>query len=89
MNCKQGDLATIIKSVDGINVGKVVEVVEFAGQHSKYGAIWHIRSRGCDLITEYGAVGPECDCPDDWMRPLPPETPVASNDAVYREKESA
>lgn len=90
MNVKQGDLATIIKSVDGINVGKIVEVLQYEGEHSKFCPIWHIRSKGCDLITEYGAVGPECDCPDAWLRPLPPEPPKAANDPVYApEKESA
>lgn len=72
MNCKQGDLAVITKSVDGINVGKIVECLYLAGIHSKLGPIWHVRSAGNDLITEYGAVGPECDCADDWLKPLPP-----------------
>lgn len=83
MNCKQGDLATIIKSVDGINVGKVVQVGQYMGEHSKLGPIWHIFSKGCDLITEYGAVGPGCDCPDAWLRPLPPDDMPAANDAKY------
>ncbi len=86
MNVKQGDTATIVKSVDGINVGKIVDVVAYMGQHSKLGAIWHVRSKGSDLITEYGAVGNECDCADDWLRPLPPDTDVkveAANDELF------
>lgn len=78
-------MAVIVKSVDNINVGKIVEVRQWMGQHSKLGHIWHVRSRGNDLITEYGAVGPECDCADDWLIPLPPEVNDASNDAVYDE----
>lgn len=83
MNVKAGDLAVIIKSVDGTNVGKRVEVMFFQGEHSKFGPIWHVRSRGPQLITEYGAKGPECDCADSWLRPLLPEgLPMAANDAI-------
>lgn len=88
MNVKQGDLATIIKSTDGINVGKIVQVGQYMGEHSKLGPIWHVHSRGSDLITEYGAVGSECDCADDWLRPLPPEELKAANDERY-EREAA
>lgn len=54
------------------------------GEHSKYGRIWHVRSLGLPLVTEYGAVGPECDCAEAWLRKLPPTTTLeASNDALY------
>lgn len=83
MNVQQGDLAIIVKSVDGVNIGKIVEVCEFMGNHSKFGPIWHVRSKGNDLVTEYGAVGPECDCADDWLKPLPPDADPAANDSMF------
>ena len=84
-------MAIIVKSIDNVNVGKIVQVRQWMGEHSKLGHIWHVRSRGNDLITEYGAVGPECDCADDWLRPLPPEALEAANEVHYEEplKEAA
>ena len=77
MNVKKGDLAEIIKSVDGINVGKIVEVSDFAGNHSQHGPIWLVRSRTLDLVTEYGGVGDNLHCADDWLKriPMPGEKP--------------
>lgn len=75
MNVKKGDRAQIIGGVDGLNYGVIVEVGELMGEHSKYGPIWHVRSLGPALVTEYGAVGLECDCADAWLRKLPPTTP--------------
>lgn len=71
MRCKPGDLAEIIGGIDGLNKGKIVEVVSFAGPHSEHGAIWLIRSRTADLVTEYGGIGKTCHCADDWLKPIP------------------
>lgn len=71
MNVKKGDLAVIIKSTFGLNIGRIVEVGDMMGEHSQLGAIWHVRTKGRALVTDYGAIGPECDCADDWLRPLP------------------
>lgn len=84
MNVKRGDLARIVKSVDGLNVGKIVEVIQYMGEHSKFGPIWHVRSRIADLVTEYGAVGKECDCADDWLVPIPPETKSANDEHFHK-----
>ena len=73
MNVKQGDIAIIVKSAMGLNIGRIVEVGDYVGEHSKLGPIWHVRTKGRALVTEYGAIGPECDCADDWLRPLPPD----------------
>ena len=89
MNCKKGDLAVIIKSVDGLNVGRIVEVLDYLGEHSKYGPIWHVRTRGRALITEYGAMGPECDCADDWLRPIEPEAGQSALEVPHKLLEAA
>lgn len=86
MNVQQGDTAEIIESVDGINVGKIVEVCSFQGTHSLFGPIWRIRSTSGELITEYGAVGFACDCADKWLRKIEPGEGVDSKQA---EREAA
>lgn len=74
MRCELGDLAEIIKSVDGLSVGKIVQCIEFSGHHSKHGPIWKVRAK-TNLVTEYGGVGTEAHMPDDWLRPIrPPQT---------------
>ncbi len=73
-NVEQGDKAVIIGGTDNLNCGKIVKVGQYVGDHSKLGVIWHIRSLGLPLVTEYGAVGMECDCADRWLKKLPPET---------------
>lgn len=73
MNVKQGDTAKIIESIDGLNVGKIVEVCTFQGHHSRLGPIWRVRVlKGDQLVTEYGGVGITCDCADAWLEPHPP-----------------
>ena len=73
MNVEVGDMAVIVESTDGINVGKVVEVCSFQGVHSKLGPIWRIRCGSGDLVTEYGAIGLTCDCADAWLKRVDPE----------------
>ena len=85
MRCKVGDIAEIIESIDGLNVGKIVEVCSLQGTHTKYGPIWRVRSTGGPLITEYGAVGITCDCADAWLLP---QKLAAENKAALR-KEAA
>lgn len=75
MSIGKGDKARIIGGVDGLNVGVVVEVGDYQGEHSKFGAIFRVRSLGPDLVTEYGGVGKECDCAAAWLRKLPPVEP--------------
>lgn len=83
MKCALGDLAEIIKSIDGISVGKIVQCIEFAGHHSKHGPIWKVRAK-TDLVTEYGGVGREAHMPDDWLRPI---KPPALDKSISKSKE--
>lgn len=71
MRCKINDHAEVIGGVDGINKGKMVQVMSFAGVHTQYGPIWMCQSSQEDLITEYGAVGSTCHFADDWLKPIP------------------
>lgn len=73
MRCKVGDIAEVIGGALGLqNLGKIVEVCSYQGEHSQYGAIWRCRSLEGALITEYGAVGLSADFADDWLRPFVP-----------------
>ena len=71
-----GDLAHIIKSVDGISVGRSVQCDFIVGTHSQHGIIWQVSSKD-DLVSEYGAVGKTMHCPQDWLKKImPPELPL-------------
>jgi hypothetical protein len=71
MRVKPGDLARVI---DGAiksphNLGAIVEVCSFQGNHSEYGPIWRCKSKRT-LISEYGATGNFMDFADDWLEPI-------------------
>lgn len=72
MNSKlePGDLAIIIKSIEGASVGKIVTCIEVAGHHSQYGVIWLIEST-TPMVTEFGGVGTRAHSPQDWLRKIP------------------
>ena len=80
-NVKPGDTAKIVESTDGAMVGRIVKVLHWQGEHSKLGTIWRVRAALGELVTEYGGVGPECDCPDSWLRKFDPTQ--AANDAHF------
>ena len=71
MRCKQGDLAEIIESTDGISVGRIVQCVSLYETHWIHGPCWVVRSKD-DLMTEYGSVGKTAHVPDKWLRPIKP-----------------
>ena len=71
MNVAPGDLAEVIDSVDGLMVGRIVEVLYWAGEHSRLGTIWTCHCKD-ELVTEYGGVGNEADFADGWLRKIEP-----------------
>jgi hypothetical protein len=75
MNVRPGDLAEVIKTTDGIQVGIQVTVKEYAGIHSKLGVMWLCESSGT-LVTEYGATGNCAHFADDWLRKIEPPKPI-------------
>lgn len=72
MSLEPGDLAIVTKSLDGHATGKIVECVQidFIG-HPQYGTIWLVRSRGSDLISEYGGISDTVHVPQDWLKKIP------------------
>lgn len=69
MQVKPGDVAEVIKSVDGAAIGMTVTVVSFQGHHSQYGPIWRCQSTDT-IVTEFGGFGNEADFADDWLRKI-------------------
>ena len=69
-NLEPGDLAIIIKSIEGAAVGKIVTCIEYAGEHSKYGRVWLVESPTA-LVTEFGGIGTRAHMPQDWLRKIP------------------
>lgn len=80
---KSGDLCHIVEGAlgkKGPNIGKVVTVTAFRGEHSKHGRIWQVT--GSSLVTEYGAVALAV-CAQSWLKKIePPNLPLKQ-----REKE--
>jgi hypothetical protein len=78
---KSGDLCEVIggafNELAGPNIGKLVTVRSFRGEHPLYGRIFRCEGEG--LITEYGAFGSIADFAQSWLRKLPPDTKVNSS----------
>lgn len=66
-----GDLATIVQSVMGVSVGKIVQCVDRVGVHSQYGVVWNVRSKDA-IVTEYGGHGNSAHVPEIWLRKIKP-----------------
>ena len=83
---KAGDKAEVIDGALGKaspNIGKIVRVVSFRGEHSVYGRIW--KAQADNLVSEYGATGDSCDFAQSWLRKIPP----LKNPDVSQETEKA
>ena len=77
-----GDLAIIIKSIDGLSIGKIVECVRLDGFHSQYGPIWLVQSQSSDLVSEFGGVGQNVHVAQDWLRKIPKD-PLPEEEDVF------
>ena len=78
-----GDLAIIIKSVDGLSIGKIVECVkiDYVG-HPDHGTIWLVKSSRQDLVSEYGGVTSDIHVPQDWLKKIPND-PLLDEEDLY------
>lgn len=82
-----GNLAIIIKSIDGLSVGKIVTCVQIDGTHPQYGIIWLVESSHGNLVTEYGGVGNTAHVPQDWLKKIPKDPlPDEQDNVVYDEE---
>jgi hypothetical protein len=78
-----GCLAVVIKSVEGASVGKIVQCVKIQGEHSLYGTIWRVRSQST-IVTEYGGVGNEADCPAKWLKKIEPGSDLLNKKVITK-----
>jgi hypothetical protein len=90
---KAGDLAYLIKATAPENVGRVLEVIEFAGDYDDgYGDRWlckaatPIKAFTSDNVF-YGLVT-EIHAPDDWLRPIagPSIGDVADDNSIINDE---
>ena len=74
---KAGDLCEVIDGLNGKaspNIGLVVRVVSYVGDHSQFGRIWRCEAE----YAERGQKGRDvpvgmADFAQSWLRKLPPE----------------
>lgn len=86
MRCKVGDIAILIKSLTGHNIGKVVDVVEYIGYFQAEEVFVH-NNISCRVpVTDHywwiyckaGLYTPMGECnkaygPDTWLKPIRPD----------------
>lgn len=77
---KAGDLAEVISGAQGSkspNIGLIVCVKMFVGEHSKYGKLWRCEAEFAERFQN--GVGVEAGMSDfaqDWLRKIePPKSP--------------
>lgn len=68
-----GDLAIIIQSALGVNVGRIVQCVSIIGDHSLHGTVWNVRSSE-PIVSEYGGHGHSVHVPQSWLKKIEPGT---------------
>lgn len=71
MNCKPGDQAWLLRSVNGNNVGKMCEVLHESITTDRYGFMWLVKFPH-PIAWEGGAVRALGYCPDAWLKPHRP-----------------
>lgn len=93
---KAGDLAEVINGMLGKaspNIGLIVKVKAFRGEHTQYGRIWRCEAHYAELgqpggkldsdgklIPGKGIVTGEADFAQDWLRKIdPPEQSSTTN----------
>lgn len=83
---KSGDMAEVVEGVLGKqspNLGKVVRVEQFRGEHSKYGRVWRVS--GDDLVTELGVRSGMFDCAQSWLRKIEPPANIQPTKKAKKE----
>lgn len=92
MNCKQGDLAWIVRSLCG-NEMKIVECIKLVGESPEFdneflpwhigdGPCWLVRSHGSPIRCTNGRDYVEVPFPDACLHPIcpnPPEEETTTN----------
>lgn len=90
MALKNGTLCEVVGGVlhPSPNLGVIVEVTAYAGEHSFYGPIYRCKGHGKDLVSEWGVVAITMDFAEDWLKPLPDNEESKSN-SISKELKAA
>lgn len=75
MNCKQGDLAVIIRAVMAENIGRFVTVGQAAYFNAELGHIWRVTPQHPMRGVNFYSLMPVAkvdQCPDAWLCPIRP-----------------
>lgn len=87
-----GDLCEVIdglKGKDSPNLGLVVKVLSFVGEHSKFGRIWRCdaeyATRGQQGVDVPGGIA---DFAQSWLRKIEPPAPPLKVEPRVLERES-
>jgi hypothetical protein len=88
---KAGDLAEVIDGLQGKaspNLGLIVRVLQYVGDHSQHGRIWRCEAEYA-VLGQVGVNTPPgaADFAQSWLRKIePPELKTAANDETALEK---
>lgn len=87
MKIKSGILAEVVGGSmhPSPNLGAIVEVGPYQGEHSLHGPIWRCMSADGELVSEYGVVAIALDFAEDWLKPIP-EAGVLDNFQVVEKR---
>lgn len=87
---KAGDRCQVVWGLQGErspNIGLVVIVRAFVGEHSKHGRIWRCEAEYAERGQPGDNVPPGmADFAQSWLRKLPPTKPHAANDEKLEER---
>lgn len=87
---KTGDLAEVIGGARGKespNVGLVVRVLSFRGEHSQFGRIWRCEAEYAELHQPGVNCPPgQADFAQDWLRKIEPP-PITDSTTTSETKE--
>ena len=85
---KAGDLCEVVSGMAGSqspNLGLIVQVLTFRGEHSLYGRIWRCEAQYAELGQPGVNVPPGAvDFAQDWLRKIEPPAQQAANDTTYK-----
>lgn len=75
---KAGDRCEVIDGLKGRespNIGLIVRVLSYAGDHSKFGRIWRCEAEYAEIGQAGVNVPPgQADFAQSWLKKLPPDT---------------
>lgn len=90
---KAGDLCEVISGMEGSqspNIGLIVQVLAYRGDHSQHGRIWRCEAQYAVLGQPGRDVPPgAADFAQNWLRKIEPPNQQPANHAVYTHKLTA